>query len=575
MIADLGRLSRTVGQLRPIQIGQRARLRAQRAVISRSVPLAARWLLAGPDGQVGPGWPPAFTPLDASLWADGQTGKALRSGELLLLGSSRAVAKAGPSGDVRWAEADWEAAGEPLLWRYHLYYWDWAWALTAEAPDPDLSRVFTAMWRSWRAAVAPGYGPAWHPYPAALRAWSFCGLCRHFVEGGPIEEAFRADLALHAGFLRRNLEMDVGGNHLIKNLKALIGLAIFFGDETLLRRTLHRLSRQLRVQVLADGGHFERAPAYHCQVLADLIDIDGLLGAAGRTDPGGLPEAIAAMRDWLGAVQMPSGDVPMLNDGFPVSRALLAQTAPSARAFAQLHVLPDTGLIRLVAGPWHVLADVGPPCPRELPAHAHADTLSCVAHLDGVPLLIDTGTSTYAAGPARDRERSTAAHNTVEVDSCDSTEVWGAFRAGRRARVTGVSVWAGLHTVEFEAAHDGFRNLPGKPMHRRRVWLCADELRVEDEVTGRGRHRVTVRWHLAPGADVRLNRGGALVTTAAGPVKVVVSAPGEPGVRTATALAATGFETTLPVQVLLCTLNCELPVRISTIWRAESLQEST
>ena len=30
------------------------------------------------------------------------------------------------------------------------------------------------------------------------------------------------------------------------------------------------------------------------------------------------------MRRWLGAVLTPDGDVPMLNDGFPVSRELLA-----------------------------------------------------------------------------------------------------------------------------------------------------------------------------------------------------------------------------------------------------------
>ena len=75
---------------------------------------------------------------------------------------------------------------------------------------------------------------------------------------------------MHAGFLRRHLEFDVGGNHLIKNLKALAGLAVLFGDERTLDRTLNLLSRQLAVQVLPDGGHFERAPAYHCQVLADL-----------------------------------------------------------------------------------------------------------------------------------------------------------------------------------------------------------------------------------------------------------------------------------------------------------------
>ena len=153
-------------------------------------------------------------------------------------------------------------------------------------------------------------------------------------------------------------------------------------------------------------------------------------------------------------------------------------------------MLPETGLARATVGGWHLLADVGPPCPRELPAHAHADSLSCVVHVDSEPLLIDTGTSTYAPGAVRDRERSTAAHNTLEVDGRDSTEVWGAFRAGRRARVLRMSASADADTVTVEAAHDGYRSLPGRPGHHRRWSLRADELRVDDTVTGRGRHRV-------------------------------------------------------------------------------------
>jgi uncharacterized heparinase superfamily protein len=565
--AELGRLSRTVVQLRPAQLGQRVRLRAQRTMLDRSVPLAARWLLAGPRPAAGRGWPAGFMPLDSCLWSDSQTAKALRAGELLLIGVPRVLVKTGQAGGVHWAGADWEAADAPLLWRFHLYYWDWAWALAAQAPPSDGPALFTAMWRSWHSATAIGRGQAWHPYPAALRAWSFCGIYRHLVAGGPVEASFRAELAAHAGFLRRNLETDVGGNHLIKNLKALVGLAVFFGDDGMLTSSLRRLDGQLAVQVLPDGGHYERAPAYHCQVLADLIDVAGLLRAAGRGEPTGLAEAIAAMRGWLGAVLTPAGSVPLLNDGFPVSPELLALVAPAAPPASPLRVLPDTGLARITAGWWHVLADIGPPCPGDLPAHAHADTFSCVVHVDRAPLLVDTGTSTYAAGQVRDRERSTAAHNTVEVDHRDSTEVWGAFRAGRRARVAGVSARATARTVTVEAAHDGYRNLPGRPVHRRRWTVDPDELRVDDEVTGRGRHRVTVRWHLAPGTGLRLVPGGAVVTTMAGEIRVTVAASSEPVLKAATAQLAVGLDASVSAPVLVCTLRPELPARISTRWR--------
>jgi hypothetical protein len=308
---DLGRLSRTVLQLRPAQVGQRVRLRAQRMALDHSVPLAGRWLLSGQDPAAGTGWPGGFTPLDARLWCGEQHGIALRAGELRLIDAPAVIATVDEAGIASWASADWEAAGAPLLWRFHLYYWDWAWSLAGEHRDPDAQAVFTAMWESWHAAVVPGRGPAWHSYPAALRAWSFCGIYRDLVQGGPIEGPFRGELAAHTAFLRHSLETDVGGNHLIKNLKALAGLAVFFGDEALLTVAIGRLRRQIAVQVLPDGGHYERAPAYHCQVLGDLIDVAGLLGAAGRDESAGLAETIAAMRHWLGAVLTPQGDVPL------------------------------------------------------------------------------------------------------------------------------------------------------------------------------------------------------------------------------------------------------------------------
>ena len=575
-------LARTIVQLRPAQVGQRLRLRAQRTALERGVPFADQWLLAGPSSAAAGGWPDCFEPLDA-LTVGGSAGRqadaALRVGTVTLLGVPRPVAHAKADGHADWSTANWDLAEVPLLWRYHLYYWDWAWVLADSEECGRARATFASIWRSWRASVTPGRGAAWYPYPAALRAWSFCGLYRNLVRGSEIEAAFRAELAALAGFLRRNLETDVGGNHLIKNLKALCGLAVFFFDEALLRRTLTRLARQLRIQVLPDGGHYERAPAYHCQVLGDLIDIAGLLAAAGRPAPAGLAAAIAAMRGWLGAVQVPGGDVPLLNDGFPVERGLLALLGAGPAPAGPLHLLQDTGLARITVGGWHVLADVGPACPRELPAHAHADTLGCVAYLNGTPLLVDTGTSGYAPGPARDRERSTAAHNTAELDGTDSTEVWGAFRAGRRARVHGLTAGQDAGTVTVEAAHDGYRSLPGRPVHRRKWTVQAAELRVDDEVTGHGPHQVTVRWHLAPGSALRLVPGGAAVACAAGELTVAVTAgaagPG-PVLTVTTAPVSTGFAATVPAPVLSATVTSELPVAVSTVWRrTEPAKEPT
>jgi len=574
-----GRLARTVVRLRPAQVAARARLRGQRIALARDLPLARRLLVpaASPGSAFGPGcragaavgWPAGFRPLDAiALAADA----SVCGGEVSLLGQTRVVAPADGAGGTEWSAADWVQARAPLLWRFHLYYWEWAWSLAAGRQRA----AFPAAWESWQAAVRPGAGAPWHPYPASVRAWSWCGVYRPLAEGTAIEAAFRAQLGLHAGFLRRHLETDVGGNHLIKNLKALAGLAVFFADDALLAWAVGRLRRQLAVQVLPDGGHYERAPAYHCQVLGDLIDVAGLLRAAGRDEPGELAGTIEAMRRWLGSVLSPDGDVPLLNDGFPVSPELVAALGPAPGPEAALVVLPDSGVARASVGRWRLLADIGPPCPRELPAHAHADTLGCLVHLDGEPLLIDTGTSTYEPGTVRDHQRSTSAHNTLEIDQTDSTEVWGAFRAGRRARVSRVSTAEADGVVKIGAAHDGYRGRPGRPVHHRRWRLSADELRVDDTVAGRGRHRIAVRWYLAPDTAVLLVPGGAVVTAKTGEFDVTVTAirPAEVALTVERAEAAAGFGRTACVLVLTGVVQSDLPVRISTVWRLRGGRQS-
>lgn len=574
-VADLALLVRTAVHLRPGQIAHRTRLRTQRGLLRRW-PDAGRRLLTGPAPATAVGWPAGFRPVDARMRSAWPAAAQLRSGQMTLLGVSREL------GDP----PDWVQADALRLWRFHLHYWDWAWGLDT-ARDQDAAReVFARLWQSWHAACGYGRGDAWHPYPAAMRAWSWCGLHASLVAGGVMDRPFVAELAAHAGFLRRHLESDVGGNHLIKNLKALAGLAVFFDDARLLDSSLRHLTRQLAIQVLGDGGHFERAPAYHCQVLADLIDVIELLRAVGEAPPPALDDAVLAMRRWLGVVLAPDGQVPLLNDGFPVQPDLLVQLRPGPPLAGPLLMLPDTGLVLAQSGGWRLLADVGDPCPAELPAHAHADTLSCVVHVDGAPLLVETGTSTYARGPMRDYERSTAAHNTVDMDGANSTEVWGAFRAARRARVHGVSARAEPGAVTVQAAHDGYRRLPGHPLHRRSWSLTAAGLDVEDVVTGRGRHSVTVHWHLPPGSVIAVEPAGTTATrtdSPAGPFRahataatsaaafgVGICASSPVTLTVDTRPIAQGLGQVTPAPVLACRVDGELPIRVRTRWQRAS-----
>src|SRR5712692_5183414 len=242
---DLALLARMAVHLHPEQIAHRIRRRAQGMALRRW-PRAGRRLLAGPDPASAKGWPARFVPVDARAAPSWPALAALASGRIELLGMARDLGE----------PPDWQHLDAPRLWRFHLHYWDWAWGLAGDRDSPAARAVFARLWRSWQAAAPLGRGDAWLPYPAALRAWSWCGLYPDLVAGSDLEPVFVRELAVHAGFLRWHLEADVGGNHLIKNLKALAGLAVFFADDRLLRRVMRRLHRQLAVQVLPDGGHY-------------------------------------------------------------------------------------------------------------------------------------------------------------------------------------------------------------------------------------------------------------------------------------------------------------------------------
>lgn len=475
---ELGLLLRTVGHLRPAQIGHRVRLRSQR--------LVDPWWFGRQQGVAveSPGWPAGFRALESGL--DHGRPEEVAAGRFDLVGEEREL------GDP----ADWAQPGATHLWRFELHYFEWAWSLAAADDRAWAREAFARLWRSWMAGTRPGSGDAWSPYVVSLRAWVLCDVFEALVSGSEVESEVIAELGRHAGFVRSHLELDVGGNHLLKNLKALIGLGVFLGRSDLVDLGLRHLQRQLQIQVLADGGHFERSPSYHCQVLTDLMDLRVLLIATGVKTNAGLDSAIARMQAWLGAMLGPDGEVPLLNDAVPIGPARLAILVPGNPPKERLTILGASGYVVIRHHRAHLVLDVGDPCPDELPAHAHADCLSFLLWVDNRQVVVDTGTSTYEPGPRRDYERSTAAHNTVEIDGQNQTEVWGAFRAGRRARGTLEETTDDNDVITVVASHDGYRHLPGSPVHRRKWTVTPQGLDVSDTICGVGTHEVVSRLHI-------------------------------------------------------------------------------
>ena len=178
-------------------------------------------------------------------------------------------------------------------------------------------------------------------------------------------------------------------------------------------------------------------------------------------------------------------------------------------------MVPDVGFV-----PWNTdeenvqfvllnaFSALDPPLgPDYLPGHAHADTLSFELSLFGRRVLVNSGTSEYGTGPERLRQRGTPAHNTVTINDADSSEVWGGFGVGRRARPLGLWVGNSDHTMKVSCSHDGYSRLSGRPVHRRLWHFSPGELKVTDTIEGYF-NRARARFHFHPDVHVQAAADG-------------------------------------------------------------------
>ena len=423
--------------------------------------------------------------------------------------------------EVKHAE-DWDDSSVEALWRYHLHYFD---DLNAEAALDRADWHLEAL-RRWLTENSPGEGIGWDPYPTSLRIVNWIKwLQRPDIAGRDgIKAADRAlysdvvtSLAVQARWLRKRLEHHLLGNHLLANAKALVFAGCFFEGLEANRwrqRGERLLRRELEEQILPDGGHFERSPMYHAIVLEDLLDVANLARAYPGVIDKALVEAIKAklpaMLSFLAGVSHPDGEIAFFNDAAmgmsPTPKKILDYAQRLGIEWFEsrdaIQHWPETGIVRLDAGDAVVLMDVGPVGPDYQPGHAHADTLSFELSVFGQRVLVNGGTSGYGKGLQRHAERSTAAHNTVEIDGENSSEVWGGFRVARRARVHDVEVGKTPDGKLFvEAWHDGYARLKGRPIHRRRLELRSDRLTCIDIIDG-GCEDAVAYFHCHPSVRV-------------------------------------------------------------------------
>jgi uncharacterized heparinase superfamily protein len=467
--------------------------------------------------------------------------------------------------------ADWNNHEQSTLWLYNLHYFEWL----REVAGAERIAEDSAWLDRWIADNRAGSGVGWDPYPISLRTVNWIIWFMAFGRG---TQSHFNSLAAQIRHLMRSIEYQLGGNHLLANATALVFAGTFFEGPEADRwraRGLELLDNQLSEQILADGSHFELSPMYHSLVLEGILDLLGLghvysdILDAPLAEMG-LKEKASRMAQWLVAVRHPDGQIPYFNDAAfgiaPEPADLLSYAErrgiPTSCSVNHLTVLEPSGFAILSRSPFQVIFDCGRIGPDYLPAHAHADTLSFELSLGGSRLISNSGTSTYERGGERERERSTAAHATVEIDGVSSAETWASFRVGRRPNVGRVQFGTDQRSDWVETSHDGFRYLPGFPIHRRRIMATTDLVCATDWIEGSGVHSIRGILPVHPGVTVKklAEKKFRLGPPSGQPVELVIDGPVEVALTTGTFAPAFGL--TVPRPLIEWRLHGTLPVSV-------------
>jgi len=194
----------------------------------------------------------------------------------------------------------------------------------------------------------------------------------------------------------------------------------------------------------------------------------------------------------------------------------LEPSAPNAVTPVALRQLfPDAGLAVVKHQQQYLLVSNGKVGTNGFGNHKHNDLLSFEYHDRGAAVIVDPGSYVYTSDPdARNRFRSTKAHNTLMVDNEEQNEFkaeW-LFRMFAKAEPEHVEFVTDADRSRYRGRHNGYSRLPHPVVHERCFELdhASGALVIADRLTGEGSHNLVWRFHCAPGVSVATEVDGSL-----------------------------------------------------------------
>ena len=445
----------------------------------------------------------------------------------------------------------WNDPALNRLWIFNLHYFDWARKWLDYLIDNNKwnkeanSLIYLIDYWISSNNLKSGYG--WHAYTISLRIRNWMWLlqfCPNLFSKNRVRSLWNQLCWLHF-----NQEKCHGGNHYLENLISLIMVGMLFrGDyaKNIVLDSLTKLEIELNNQILDDGGHEERSASYHNLILDRIVELGCLMEIIQKECPIWLRKYIERMVTWSESTRIINGKMPLFNDSpndpyyqidliINFSRAFLSKKCIDINglrgnlltiAFAKnnqsltyknilkvnkpLLNLPQTGWIVLRPGDdWELFFKYGKSCPSHLAAHAHSDLLTFDLFHKGKEIICETATSTYWDTDKRNFERSSSAHNTLQMGKNFNTEfkgvepvdVWSTFRAGKKAKHKCIDFGSINDWLWAQGSHNGFESLGGDHLRWLTIKIGKDKnpiLVIIDSISLQKDISIKGYFHLSP-----------------------------------------------------------------------------
>lgn len=435
-----------------------------------------------------------------------------------------------------------------------------AYALTQQE---QFAEEFFEQLAGWRKQNPVGRGANWScAMEVALRAMNLLAAFTLFWRS-PQFTAERLKMLLtildqHGAHIQRNLEFSylATSNHYLSDIAGLLWLGIMVPELSSAKRwrewAMAEILREMDKQILPDGADHEGATGYHRFVSELFLYSFVLCQANGISIAERHWQKLRTMLGYLRAILRPDGFAPLIGDTdggqvLPIVRRhaddhayLLALSAvvfhdsnlklpdlpapqellwtlgeegireyeklPLATEKITSQTFPNAGTHVLRSDDLFLLLNTSP-VEKRPSSHRHDDALSIEVSACGCAFIVDPGAYVYTAD-LRQRHlfRSTAYHSTIQIDDAEqnTTDERAPFLIGDEARPQVLDWQTSVDRDYVVAEHAGYQRLDQPVRHRRTItfdkskrwWL------IEDELFGKGEHKIAVRFHFDAGLEV-------------------------------------------------------------------------